>query len=98
MDKQLTTIVRFHAQEGREEDVAALLRGLFVPVRAEAGCASFEVFHATRDARLFFIVSRWRDEAAFEVHALLSHTVDFIARVEPLIDHPLVVVRTTAFE
>lgn len=98
MDNQLTTIVRFHAHEGREAELAALLRGLFAPVRAEPGCVSFEVFHSTRDALLFFIVSRWRDVAAFEEHALLPHTVDFIARVEPLIDHPLVVARTIAFE
>ena len=29
-----------------------------------------------------------RDEAAFELHAGLSHTVRMVSRVEPLIDHP----------
>jgi quinol monooxygenase YgiN len=27
--------------------------------------------------------------AAFERHVLLPHTMHFVARVEPLIDHPL---------
>ena len=34
-------------------------------------------------------IHRWKDEAAFDVHAGLAHTVRFIERVEPLIDHPL---------
>jgi quinol monooxygenase YgiN len=47
-----------------------------------------------RDPQLFYIHSRWKDEAAFEVHAGLPHTVRFLARVQPLIDHPLDVTRT----
>jgi quinol monooxygenase YgiN len=46
------------------------------------------------DPRLFYIHSRWTDEAAFENHAGLPHTVRFLERVEPLIDHPLDVTRT----
>jgi quinol monooxygenase YgiN len=46
-----------------------------------------------RDPRLFYIHSRWQDEAAFERHAGLPHTVRFVGRVESLIDHPLDVIR-----
>ena len=42
---------------------------------------------------LFYIHSRWTDEAAFDLHAQLPHTVRFIERVGPLIDHPLDVTR-----
>ncbi|MGH2670087.1 MAG: putative quinol monooxygenase, partial [bacterium] len=44
--------------------------------------------------QLFYIHSRWKDEAAFENHAGLPHTVRFLERVQPLIDHPLDVTRT----
>jgi quinol monooxygenase YgiN len=37
---------------------------------------------------------RYRDEAAFELHATLSHTVRFIERVRDLIDNPLEVDRS----
>jgi quinol monooxygenase YgiN len=43
---------------------------------------------------LFFIHSRWKDEVAFEIHAELPHTLRFIERVQPLIDHKLDVNRT----
>jgi quinol monooxygenase YgiN len=84
---------RFHAYESKEEMVAAAMRDMLAPVRAEAGCLAINVFRATRDPRLFYIHSRWRDEAAFDLHATLPHTLAFLARVEPLIDHELDVTR-----
>jgi hypothetical protein len=41
------------------------------------------------DHRLFYIHSRWVDEAAFDKHADLPHTVEFLRQVERLIDQPL---------
>jgi quinol monooxygenase YgiN len=55
-------------------------------------------FRSTRDPRLFYIHSRWASEAAFEHHAELPHTVRFLERVQPLIDHPLEVTRSRVIE
>jgi quinol monooxygenase YgiN len=33
------------------------------------------------------------DEAAFDLHAALPHTVSFVEKVEPLLDQPLEVTR-----
>jgi quinol monooxygenase YgiN len=52
------------------------------------------VFCAIRDPRLFYIHSRWQDEAAFNYHAELPHTVRFLEKVQSQIDHPLDVTRT----
>ena len=60
----------------------------------EPGCLSIHHFRSIPDPQLFYIHSRWKDEAAFERHAGLPHTVRFLERVEPLIDHPLDVART----
>jgi quinol monooxygenase YgiN len=91
---QLFIFARFHANAGQEEDVASALRDVLPPTRAEAGCLSVQAHRAVGDKRLFYIHSRWVDEAAFEVHAQLPHTVRFIDRVQELIDHPLEVTRT----
>jgi quinol monooxygenase YgiN len=61
--------------------------------RAEPGCIGYQAVRGSRDPALFFIHSRWKDEAAFEHHAALPHTVRFLATVGPLIDHPLDVAR-----
>ena len=84
----LFIFARFHAREGQETAVAEALREVVAPSRAEPGCVAIDAFRSIREPRLFYIYSRWVDEAAFEIHAGLPHTVRFVARVQPLIDHP----------
>lgn len=90
---ELFIFTRFHASAGNESAVAEALADVVGPSREEAGCLSIHVFRSIRDRRLFYIHSCWTDEQAFENHAKLPHTVRFIERVEPLIDHPLDVTR-----
>ena len=90
---ELSIFARFHAREGQEDAVAAELREVTAASRKEAGCRFIAAYRATRDPRLFHIHSRWIDEAAFEAHAQLPHTVRFLEQVQPLIDHPLEVTR-----
>jgi len=92
---ELTILARFHAQDGQAEAVGAALEEVTAASRREAGCLAIQAYRATRDPRLFWIFSRWRDEAAFEVHAGLPHTLKFLTRVEPLIDHPLDIQRAS---
>jgi quinol monooxygenase YgiN len=90
---ELLIFGRFHAREGEEDAVAAALREVLGPTRAESGCLTIGHYRSIRDPRLFYVHSRWIDEAAFETHAGLPHTVRFIERVQALIDHPLDVTR-----
>lgn len=85
---------RFHARRGHEQAVAEALRDVLAPSSAEAGCLSIHAFRSIRDPLLFYIHSCWKDEAAFDAHARMPHTVRFVERVQPLIDHPLDVTRT----
>jgi len=91
---ELSIFARFHAREGQEGAVGAALLEVIPASRAEAGCRFIEAYRSIRDARLFHIHSRWVDEAAFELHAGLPHTVRFLARVETLVDQPVEVSRT----
>jgi len=84
---------RFHALEGKEEEVAAALREVLPPSRSEPGCLAIGHYRSIRDPRLFYVHSRRVDEAAFERHAALPHTARFIERVQEVIDHPLDVTR-----
>jgi quinol monooxygenase YgiN len=93
---ELVIIARFHSREGSEEAVASALREQVLKVRGEPGCREIAAYASTRDSRLFFIHSRWIDEAAFNVHAELANTVQFVERMERLIDHPFDVSRVRA--
>ena len=94
MTRQLAIFARFHAQEGKEDAIATELRDVVARVRSESGCVSIETFRAVRDPRLYFLHSRWIDEAAFDLHAQLPATNQFVERVERLIDHPFDIART----
>lgn len=91
---ELFIFARFHARAGRESDVADAILKVIAPTRTEPGCLSIHAFRSTRDAQLFYIHSRWTDEPAFDRHAGLPHTVEFLKRVQTLIDHPLDVTRS----
>jgi len=90
---ELFIFARFYARPGNEEAVEVALLDVLAPSREEPGCLDIHAFRSMRDARLFYIHSHWKDEAAFEYHAGLPHTVRFLDSVEPLIDHPLNVTR-----
>jgi quinol monooxygenase YgiN len=92
---ELCIFVRFHALEGNERALKQALADVVPLSRAEPGCIAINAFRSTRDPRLFFIHSRWKEEAAFDLHAAMIHTVRFVATVELLIDHPMEVTRTT---
>ena len=91
---ELYIFARFHARPGLESEVAEALLEVIGSTRQEPGCLRVHAFRSLRDPRLFYIHSRWRDEEAFELHATLPHTVRFLERVEPLIDHALDIART----
>lgn len=90
---ELFIFARFRARAGNEGAVADALRDVLPPSREESGCLSIHAFRSIRDPQLFYIHSRWKDEAAFDHHAGLPHTRRFIERMEPLIDHALDVTR-----
>ena len=85
---ELFIFARFHARPGQESAVAEALRDIVAPSRAEPGCLDIHAFRSTRDGRLFYIHSRWTNEAAFEVHAGLPDTDLFVERMQALIDPP----------
>jgi quinol monooxygenase YgiN len=90
--------VRLHAAEGKQAAIEEALREVAGPSREEAGCLRFDLFRSVRDQRLFYIHSRWVDEAAFHQHAALPHTERFLKRVDGLLDQKRDVTRTEKLE
>jgi quinol monooxygenase YgiN len=86
---EIFIFTRFHSLAVTQAAVAESLHEVVAPTSQEAGCLGIHAFRSIRDPQLFYIHSRWKDEAAFETHAKLPHTLRFIARVETLIDHPI---------
>jgi quinol monooxygenase YgiN len=91
---ELYIFARFHVREGREVEASGILLEQTRRVREEPGCLAIDVFASVRDPQLFYLHSRWLDEAAFDRHAELRDTLDFVTRMERLIDHRFDVTRS----
>jgi quinol monooxygenase YgiN len=95
---ELAIFGRFRARPSEAQALAEAIAAVLPPTRAEPGCLAIEAFRSTRDPDLFFIHSRWLDEAAFDLHAGLAHTLAFLDCAGSLIDHPLDIQRTRALQ
>jgi len=82
-------IVRFEPRPGKEMEFREELLRVSVPSRAEAGCLGIQLFESLREPFLFAIHSEWVDQAAFELHTRLPHTVRFLAAAQELLTHPV---------
>ena len=92
---ELGIIGEFHARPGNEAALEAAIARVIPQSRREATCLGIRAYRSNRDGAMFFIHSRWTDEAAFEAHARLPHTVEFLATVAPLLTHDVEVARLT---
>lgn len=96
--KELFIFARFHAQDGQEGVLKKAIQEEISLARNDHGCLAINAYASNRDPRLFFIHSRWIDEAAFDAHAETHHTVHFVELAETIIDHPFDANRTRILE
>jgi quinol monooxygenase YgiN len=82
-------LVRFEPRPGKETQFREELLRVVDPSRAEIGCLAIHVFESLREPPMFAIHSEWVDEAAFELHARLPHTVRFLQAAKELLTHPV---------
>jgi quinol monooxygenase YgiN len=82
-------LVRFEPLAEKEMEFREELLRVVEPTRAETGCVAIHVFESLRSPFAFAIHSEWVDEAAFELHAQLPHTVRFLEAAARLLPHPV---------
>jgi quinol monooxygenase YgiN len=87
-------IVRFEPRPGRAAEFREEVLRVVAPSRAEPGCVALHVFESLHEPIQFAIHSEWIDEAAFETHALLPHTVRFVEAAETLLTHSVAGLRS----
>jgi quinol monooxygenase YgiN len=76
---------KFLVLDGKESVFEAALGEVVTATRAEAGCVEVHGYRGVRNARLYYLHSRWKDAEVFEAHAKLPHTERFLERVEKLL-------------
>ncbi|HEV2474849.1 MAG TPA: putative quinol monooxygenase [Chthonomonadales bacterium] len=89
-----TIFAEFSPLPGNEEDLAEAIRTVVPLTRAESGCISICAYQSIRAPVVYYIFSEWPDEAAFELHATLQHTMRFVESASGMISHPFKASRT----
>ena len=86
--------VRFEPLPGKELEFREEMLRVIETSRSEIGCLAIHAFESLREPFVFAIHSEWADEAAFELHAQLPHTVRFLEAAQVLLSHPVQGLRT----
>ncbi len=94
----LFIFARLEPKPGMSDAVRARILAVLAPTRQEPGCVRARAFESVQGPPCFHIHSEWVDEAAFDHHLTLPHTVRFVEQVEPLITHPLRAIRSQPFD
>ena len=81
--------VRFEPRPGKENEFREEMLRVIELTKTETDCLAIHAFESLHEPFVFAIYSEWVDEAAFERHAELPHTVRFIQAAENLLTHPV---------
>ena len=82
-------MVRLEPLPGKADELREELSRVAGPTSAEKGCLKMRVFESVRALAVFAIHSEWVDEAEFDLHATLAHTVRFVEAAERLTGQPV---------
>jgi quinol monooxygenase YgiN len=85
---EVCVIARAVAQQGKGDELKALLRGLVQPTRAEAGCQYYELFESNL-AGIFLFNELWESQEHLDAHAASSHFTEIFGKATALLDGPL---------
>ncbi len=89
-------IVRFEPIAGKEAEFRQELLRVVDATRTETGCLAIHAFESLAKPPVFAIHSEWADEAAFDQHTQLPHTVRFVGAAKELLTHPIEGLRSLA--
>lgn len=81
----LTVVAKIQAKEGSEDTVAAELRKLVAPTRAEAGCVTYDLHRSVEDPTVFVFHEIWESRHLLETHLTSPHMKRYLAATDGLI-------------
>ncbi len=84
----LVVIATVKAKAGKEQELAALLKGFLAPTRRESGCIQYDLHMDQIDPGSFAFYERWADDAALNAHLRTPHMISGFASMALLTAGP----------
>jgi len=80
-------VAQWLAKEGKDDEIASVLKTAVMNSRAEPGCVLFMANRSVENPRRFVLYEQFRDEAAFQAHcATESFKQNVLGRIVPLLE------------
>jgi autoinducer 2-degrading protein len=77
----------YYAKEGKDNEIAAILKKMIPISRAEPGCALYTVNRSVDDPRKFLLYEQYRDKAGYEAHmATEPFKENILGKVVPMLE------------
>ena len=89
----LTVIASMRARPGREQALREALEALIAPTTQEAGYVNYDLHQGVEDPAVFFFYENWESGEALDAHLAAPHLVDFVGRMDDLLDGALQITR-----
>jgi quinol monooxygenase YgiN len=81
-------IVKWIAEDGKQDEIAEILRLMRPLTRQEPGCVSYDVYRSTEDPHDFMLVELYQDQAAVTAHTEADYFRRYILeRALPALKH-----------
>ena len=78
---------QYYAKEGKQEEIAAILRKMIPISRAEAGCALYTVNRSADDPRKFLLYEQYLDREGYDAHmATEPFKQNILGKVVPMLE------------
>ncbi|MFP7637514.1 putative quinol monooxygenase [Pseudomonas veronii] len=87
MSAAFNVIATLIAKPGQQHTLESLLRGLLEPNRQEAGCEQYDLHQDLQHPETFYMLERWRDDAALGDHDQSAHIQSFRAKAADVLAH-----------
>jgi len=81
-------VARYYAKEGKDDEIAAILREMIPVAQAEPGCKLYAVNRSKDDPRRFLLYEQYVDEDAFAAHAASEPVQqNIVGKVIPMLEN-----------
>jgi autoinducer 2-degrading protein len=78
---------QYYAKEGKEDEIARILKTMIPISRAEPGCALYTVNRAQDDPRKFLLYEQYHDKSGYEAHmASDAFKENILGKVVPMLE------------
>ena len=78
---------QYYAKEGKDNEIAEILKKMIPISRAEPGCATYIINRSVDDPRKFLLYEQYHDKAGYEAHmATEAFRQHILGKVVPMLE------------